>query len=147
MGPYAMELRTRIVQAYRNREGSIRDLAERFIVAPGTVQNYLKLDRANGSPAPRPHGGGTQPLLDEKGLEKVRALVQKRPDATEPELVENLKSRHGVEISRQTMGRALQRLKLTRKKRLFTRLSGTPSASRRREAISGETSPKSAPKT
>jgi transposase len=129
MGPYAMDLRTRIVQAYRNREGSIRDLAEHFAVAPGTVQDYLRLDRANGSPAPRPHGGGTQSLIDETGLKKVRALVQKQPDATEPELVEDLKRRHGVEVSRQTMGRALQRLKITRKQRRFTQLSETPSAS------------------
>jgi transposase len=116
MGPYAMDLRTRIVRAYRNREGSIRDLAERFAVAPGTVQDYLRLDRANGSPAPRPHGGGTQPLIDEKGMEKVRLLVQKKPDATEPELVEDLGRRHGLEVSRQTLGRALRRLKITRKK-------------------------------
>jgi transposase len=111
-----MELRTRIVQAYRNGEGSIRELAERFAVAPGTVQAYLRLDRANGSPAPRPHGGGTLPLLDEKGLEAVRDLVQQKPDATEPELVGALARRHGVKVSRQTMGRALHRLKITRKK-------------------------------
>ncbi len=116
MGPYAMDLRTRIVRAYRNREGSIRDLAERFAVAPGTVQDYLRLDRANGSPAPRPHGGGTQPLIDEKGLERVRLLVQEKPDATERNLVEDLRRRHGLEVSRQTLGRALRRLNITRKK-------------------------------
>src|SRR5258708_21122126 len=106
MGPYGMDLRVRIVRAYRNREGSIRDLGERFAVAAGTVQDYLRLERANGSPAPRPHGGGKQPLIDETGLEKVRALMQKQPDATEPELVEDLKRRHGLAVSRQTMGRA-----------------------------------------
>ena len=123
-----MDLRVRIVRAYRNREGSIRELAERFAVAPGTVQDYLRLERANGSPAPRPHGGGKQPLIDEAELERIRALVQKQPDATEPELVEDLKRRHGSAVSRQTMGRALQRLKLTRKKRHFMQRSETPSA-------------------
>lgn len=116
MGPYGMDLRTRIVQAYQNREGSVRDLAERFAVAPGTVQDYLRLDRTHGTPAPRHHGGGTPPLLDEKGLEMVRQLVQQKPDATEPELVEMLMHQQGTRVSRQTMGRALRKLKLTRKK-------------------------------
>jgi transposase len=116
MGPYGMDLRIRIVRAYRNREGSIRELAERFAVAPGTVQEYLRLDRAHGTPAPRPHGGGTGPLLDDKALETVRVLVQQKPDATEPELVASFGRRTGVNVSRQTMGRALRRLKLTRKK-------------------------------
>ena len=110
MGPHGMDLRTRIVRAYRNREGSIRELAERFVVAPGTVQDYLRLARANGTPAPRPHGGGASPLLDEKGMETVRALVQQKPDATQRDLVEALERRRGVKISRQTMGRVLQRL-------------------------------------
>jgi transposase len=111
-----MDLRTRIVQAYRNGEGSIRELAERFAVAPGTVQDYLRLDRANGTPSPRPHGGGTRPLLDEKGLEMVRDCVQQKPDATQPELIGALVRRHGAKVSRQTMGRALRLLKITRKK-------------------------------
>jgi len=124
MGPYGMDLRTRIVRAYRNREGSIRELAERFAVAPGTVQDYLKLARASGTPAPRPHGGGTPPLLDQTGMETVRTLVQQKPDATERDLVEALDRQRGVKVSRQTMGRALRRLKLTRKKNTSRRRTG-----------------------
>ncbi|MDC0681450.1 hypothetical protein [Sorangium atrum] len=48
MGPYSIDLRQRIIDAYQNREGSIRELAERFEVAPNTVQNYLTQLRATG---------------------------------------------------------------------------------------------------
>lgn len=116
MRPYGIELRERIVTAYDNREGSIRELAERFVVAVGTVQSYLKLARTKGDLTPRPHAGGTAPLIDEAGLEHVRLLVHEKPDATEADLAEVFSRHQGVEVSRQTIGRALQRLGLTRKK-------------------------------
>lgn len=115
-GPYGIELRKRIVEAYDNKEGSVRELAERFAVAPNTVQNYLNLRKETGSLAPRPHGGGVAPLLDEHGLDEVRRLAQDAPDATEVELADRFVRRRRVQISRQTMGRALRRLGLTRKK-------------------------------
>lgn len=115
-GAYGIELRRRIVEAYDNKEGSVRELAERFAVAPNTVQNYLNLRNRTGSLAPRAHGGGTAPLLDTRGLEQVRRLHQEAPDATEVELAGRYARRHKIKISRQTVGRALRRLGLTRKK-------------------------------
>src|SRR3954452_3458899 len=88
MGPYGIDLRTRIVEAYHNREGSVRELAERFAVAPNTVQNYLALHRKTGSVAPRPHGGGVPPAIAEQGRAHLRALVEATPDATEEELAD-----------------------------------------------------------
>ena len=116
MRAYGLELRGRIVAAYQNGEGSLRDIAERFAVAVGTVRDYLTLSRMTGSLEPRPHGGGVPPLLDEQGLEHVRLLVQQVPDATESELADDLARHHHIAVSRQTMGRALEQLSLTRKK-------------------------------
>ena len=116
MRAYGLELRGRIVEAYQNGEGSLREIAERFVVAVGTVRDYLALYRTTGSLEPRPHGGGIPPLLDEQGLEHVRLLVQQVPDATESELADDLARHHHIAVSRQTMGRALGHLGLTRKK-------------------------------
>ena len=116
MRAYGLELRGRIVAAYQNGEGSLREIAERFVVAVGTVRDYLALSRTTGSLEPRPHGGGIPPLLDKEGLEHVRLLVQQTPDATETELADNLARHHHIAVSRQTMGRALHHLGLTRKK-------------------------------
>ena len=63
------------MDAYQKAEGSVRELAVRFKVTPGTVQNYLNLKRKTGSVAPRPHGGGPQPKLDEGGVQQVRTVV------------------------------------------------------------------------
>ncbi len=114
---HGLDLRTRIVEAYENGEGSVREVAERFAVSPGTVQNYRNLKRATGRLDPRPVGGGVAPLLGAEGLQKVRQLVEEQPDATEEELADELARKHAIAVSRPTMGRALQRLGITRKKK------------------------------
>lgn len=116
MRAYGLELRGRIVAAYQNGEGSLREIAKRFVVAVGTVRDYLTLHRTTGSLEPRPHGGGVPPIIDKQGLEHVRRLVQQVPDATESELADDLARYHHIAVSRQTLGRALGQLGLTRKK-------------------------------
>jgi transposase len=116
MGPYSIDLRHRIVDAYRNREGSVRELAERFAVSPNTVQNYLTLARAEGDLAPRPHGGGMPRKIDEAGERDVCALLEEKSHATLAELVEQMERRHHVHVSVATMARTLERMEITRKK-------------------------------
>jgi transposase len=117
MQPYALDLRRRIVEAYDNKEGSVRDLADRFAVVPSTVQNYLNLRRKTGGLVPRRSGGGGGgPLISEQRLQDVRRLVDERPDATETELAREFERRTRIFVSRATMGRARRRLGMTRKK-------------------------------
>ena len=113
---YTIELRRRIVRAYAQGQGSVRELAKRFAVAPNTVQSYRNLLRDTGSLAPRPHGGGVKPRLDPQGLEEVRRLTQEMPDATLAELAKELAQRGNVGVSRATMSRALQRARRSAKK-------------------------------
>ena len=63
MRAYSVDLRQRVLAAYRRGEGSIEDLADRFEIAPRTVRNWLKLARTTGSVAPRAPGGGARPRL------------------------------------------------------------------------------------
>ena len=58
MKPYHTDLRKRIVDAYEKAEGSVRELAVRFKVRPGTVQDYLN---------PSPLGRNGPPLLARNG--------------------------------------------------------------------------------
>lgn len=125
MGPYSLDLRQRIVDAYNNGEGSIRELAERFSVAPNTVQNYLTQVRATGSLAPLPHGGGVGPKIDQAGLEEVRKLVAEKNDRTLAELAQEFEQRQQVPVSIPTMHRALQRLAITRKKNASSERAGS----------------------
>ena len=69
--PYCIDLRTRVVTSYENKEGSYRQLAKRYKLSPGTVQDWVCLKRDTGSVAPRPHGGGSLPLIREENREKL----------------------------------------------------------------------------
>jgi transposase len=117
MAPYSLDLRQRIVDAYRNGEGSVRELAKRFVVSPNTVQNYLTRMRATGRVTPSPHRGGSRPTIDEAGLQRLRALVQEKNDQTLPELAKRWAASERIQVSRWTVSRALRRLGLTRKKK------------------------------
>lgn len=119
MNPYSIDLRQRIVAAHQKGEGSVRELARRFAVAPNTVQNYLNLERTTGSVAPRPHGGGPAPKIDDAGVQQVRALLQEKNDQTLDELRQQLVARHQVQVSRTTTWRAVARAGMTRKKRRY----------------------------
>ncbi|WP_437585876.1 helix-turn-helix domain-containing protein [Sorangium sp. So ce1000] len=116
MGPYSIDLRQRIIDAYQNREGSIRELAERFEVAPNTVQNYLTQLRATGDLAPSPHGGGMPRKLDETDERALITLLEEKNDQTLAELIEQMEQRHHVHVSVSTMSRSLHRMGITRKK-------------------------------
>ena len=109
--PYPLHLRRRIVRAYDKNEGSVRELAQRFAVAAGTVEHYLQLRRQTGALAPRPHGGGRHPRVDREHLEDLRRLTYERPDATLAEIAAAFSSRLGIQVSRSAIHRAVQRLR------------------------------------
>jgi transposase len=116
MGPHSIDLRQRIVDAYQNREGSVRELAERFAVAPNTVQNYLTRVRTTGNLAPSPHGGGMPRKIDQAGEQELVALLEEKSHQTLAELVERMEHRRHVHVSVSTMSRTLERMEITRKK-------------------------------
>lgn len=139
MGPYSLDLRQRIVDAYNNREGSVRELAERFAVCPNTVQNYLTRVRITGSLAPYPHSGGVPPKLEKPSELQIRALEEEKNDRTLAELAKQVERRCHVHVSRWTMGRTLRRMGITRKKSRSERASRTGrTSSKRGRSIGGE---------
>jgi transposase len=116
MRPYSTDLRERIVDAYYKAEGSVRELATRFKVAPKTVQNYLNRKRETGSVEPRPHGGGPAPKLDDAGVRELRTVVEEKNDRTLGEIANELDRRFKVRVGRSTVWRIMDRLGITRKK-------------------------------
>jgi transposase len=116
MRPYSTDLRERIVDAYDKAEGSLRELAKRFKVAPKTVQNYLNRKRETGSVEPRPHGGGPTPKLDDAGVRELRTVVDEKNDRTLDEIATELDRRCKVRVGRSTVWRIIERLGITRKK-------------------------------
>ncbi len=152
MTALSLDLRSRIVAAYHAAEGSIRELARRFKVAPNTVENQLKLERETGGLAPRPHGGAPPRRLTDEGVQHLRVLVEEKNDRTLAELVDLMAERHQVSVSETTIAKALHdKLGLSRKKKRYVPASrtgptssGTARRSKRgsgrRRAIDGSTS-------
>lgn len=135
---HGLDLRTRIVDAYEGGEGSIREVAERFAVSPSTVQDYLKLKRETGRLEPRPVCGGVAPLISDDDLEKVQQLVDEQPDATTEEFADKLADKLAIAVSRPTMGRALQRLGVTRKKNFARDRAGQSASAERATGVPAE---------
>jgi transposase len=113
MKPLSNDLRERILAAIDKREGSRRQLAARFSVNVSTITRLLQLRRLTGSFDPRPHRGGTEPTLDQRGLERLRRLVEETPDAT----LEQLRQGLGLSGSLMIVWRGLKKLDITRKKK------------------------------
>jgi transposase len=120
MKAYSLDFREKIIDAHLMEGVSVRKVAQRFGVATSFVEKLLKQLRETGDILPKPHGGGPQPKLNEEQLQLVRALVEADNDATLEELCDQLAAETSITISRSSMGRMMQKLKLTRKKKRCT---------------------------
>lgn len=116
MKPYSTDLRIRVVQAYENHAGAMRQLAITFRVSLSFVRRLLKHYRETGSVAPKPHGGGYPAKVDASGLDVMQARVRVAPDATLSELCQRFEEQYQRRVRIATMSRVLAQLQLTRKK-------------------------------
>ena len=116
MKAYSVDLRQKIIDAHNQKEGSQRQLAKRFRVSLSFIENLLKRYRTDGTVEPRAHGGGQSAKLSPEQESVIATLVEEDNDAILTELCDRLEQRVGVRVSRATMGRIVQKLKLTRKK-------------------------------
>lgn len=116
MKAYSVDLRQKIIEAHDRKEGSQRQLAKRFRVSLSFIENLLKRYRTEGTVKPRAHGGGRVAKLSREQEQVLINLVAENNDAILVELCARLEVQTGVRVSRATMGRMVQKLKLTRKK-------------------------------
>ncbi|MBP5978042.1 IS630 family transposase [Brasilonema sp. CT11] len=115
----------RVIDAYKAKQGSQRQLAERFKVSLSFVQRLIRQYRNTGQVTPLAHSGGAiaygRATLNAKikvgELLIVERLVDEQPDAILRELCERLATQSGINVSVPTMHRAVQRLELTTKKK------------------------------
>src|SRR5258705_4394945 len=72
MTPYSQDLRERILETVRSGDGSLRQIARRFLVSVSFVTRLLRLHRGTGSLEPKPHGGGQPAVHRAEELGEVR---------------------------------------------------------------------------
>ena len=121
MKAYSTDLRQKVIDAYKNQEGSQRHLAKRFSVSLTFIQKLVKRYQMSKTVEPKAHGGGNTPKLNSEQIALIVTLVEEDNDAILLELCSRLEERTGVKVSRATMGRITQKLNLTRKKKHCTR--------------------------
>lgn len=121
---YSLDLRKRVIEAYYEKKiGAQRTIAKIFSISLSTVQRWLKQYQEKGAVQPAGHGGGNRAKLDEKELEIVYQLQMAKPDSTLTELLREFEKEIGKKVSESTISRALQKLRLTRKKKLFVQVN------------------------
>src|SRR3954451_14389112 len=114
MTPYSRDLRQRVFATVQRGEGSVRQIARRFLVSVSFVTRLLRTHRTTGALEPKPHGGGNPAALGPEDLERLREVIRQQPDAT----LEECRQRLGASCSLMAIWRALRKLGLPRKKKV-----------------------------
>lgn len=96
------------------------DIASQFAASESGVRRVWQQYREEGRDAPAYANCGRRPTLTAEQRQQVRQVVQEKPDRFVREIAEAVRDRLGVVACRQTVGRWLRELGLTRKKRRST---------------------------
>lgn len=112
MRPTSIDLRKRIVVARVKERQSMGQIAERFGIAKGTVQNILERYRDAGTVNPKPLNAGRKPAFRDGSLKRLEREVLAHPDAT----LAQLRDRSGLAVSLVCVHRTLKRMGFTLKK-------------------------------
>ncbi len=119
MRPTSLDLRKRVVAARIEDGQSMGDIAARFRIPKGTVQNIVERYRDAGTVEPKPQNAGRKPAFSAKALRRLERDVLRHPDATLSELLERSK----LDVSVVTVHNTLKKLGFTLKKSLYVRSS------------------------
>lgn len=122
-GPLPIALRERVLAAHQNKEGTVEELAERFMVGPASIKRWLARVRKTESVAPSPMGGARRPYkVQGEGADAVRLLLDTVPESTLLDACEVYRQVTQIEVSDQTMSDAVRRFGYTKKRGSFVRL-------------------------
>jgi len=113
---YSTDLRTRVIDAWSAKEGTQAQLAERFKVSQSFVKRVLRRYRSSGQTEAKPRGATLAPMIDGETLKRVQGWIEHKPDIHLDELCEQLEVHQGLKVSQPTLRRAVQRLRMPRKK-------------------------------
>jgi transposase len=125
MEAYSLDLRKRVLAACDAGHGT-KQVAALFDVSPAWVRRLKQRRRELGTIDVLPGRYGQPPKLTEDHLRRLGELVEQHPDATLRELREKLQ----VDIELSNLCRALQRMKLSFKKKSCTPANKTGRTSR-----------------
>ncbi len=115
--PYSLDLRIKIINAYKNKEGTQEEIAEMFSVGLATVRRYWRKYQRDGDLKLTVHRHGPLPELSGEKLTRVKQLVLQHADSTLDELCKFYNKNRKVKVGRSMMWRACKKLGFKVKKK------------------------------
>jgi transposase len=112
MVAYSIDLRQRVLAAVDAGELTQQEIARRFAVSTRWIRKLVARRAQTGEIGPQPNSGGRKPLIDGESAQALRDAIAQDPDAT----LEELRQAIGFGGCTVTVWRAIERLKITRKK-------------------------------
>ena len=114
--PLSHDLRRRIFDAYRNGQGTLHDIAERFEVGPASITRLVRRYQQTGSLAPKPPRGGPETRVRSEDIAMLEAWLKQNPSLTQCELARRYAEETGRSVSQRSISRRLAQHGITRKK-------------------------------
>jgi transposase len=124
--PLADDLRRKLLFAYDQGDGSLPELAVRFLVSLGWAKKISAARKRTGQAERLPHKPGRKPRAGVDQQQKIRDWFQQQPDLTLAEVQQKLLLEAAVTLSQTQIGKLLQKLGLRLKKSRSMPPSGTP---------------------
>ena len=122
MEAFSKRERRKIISLYQSGLDT-EDIAQQMGASLSGVRRVWQQFREEGRDEPAFANCGRNPTLTDEQMQQVRQIVQEKPDRFVREVAEEVERRLGVAVRRQTVGRWLRQLGLTRKKSRSTRRS------------------------
>jgi transposase len=122
MEAFSTRERRKIISLYQSGLDT-EDIAQQMGASLSGVRRVWQQFREEGRDEPAFANCGRNPTLTDEQMQQVRQIVQEKPDRFVREVAEEVERRLGVIVRRQTVGRWLRQLGLTRKKSRSTRRS------------------------
>jgi transposase len=115
MEAFTRRERRKIISLYRSGLDT-EDIARQFDASESGVRRVWQQFREEGRDEPAFANCGRKPTLTAEQKESLRRIADERPDLFLRELAKDVQARLGVAACRQTVGRWLRELGITRKK-------------------------------
>jgi transposase len=115
MEAFTTRERRKIISLYQ-RGLDTEDIAQQFSASESGVRRVWQQYREEGRDEPAYANCGRKPTLTEEQMQRVRQIAEEKPDRFVREIAREIQSRMGIVACRQTVGRWLDGLGLTRKK-------------------------------
>ena len=115
MEAFTRRERRKIISLYQSGLDT-EDIARQFSASESGVRRVWQQYREEGRDEPAFANCGRKPTLTSPQMEQLREIVQEQPDRFVHEVAEEVEKRLGVVACRQTVGRWMRQLGLTRKK-------------------------------